>query len=75
MAEILCAKVHHNLFAFAQGACFSVFHPSGQMTKSLLHTGFIRGIAHTGTYWVSAGDDKRIIFHSLTDDLSPKFEM
>lgn len=75
MADITCAKVHRGALAFASGALLYVWQPSGEVWRSSHHTAPIRAIACTGEHWVSTGDDKRILFHTLAKDLTVQQEI
>ena len=75
MVEITCAKVHQGALAFARGALLYVWQPGGEVWQSTQHTAPIRAIAFTDQHWVSAGDDKRILFHSVAKDLAVQQEI
>lgn len=52
-----------------------MWQPGGEIWQSAQHTAPIRAIAFTDQHWVSAGDDKRILFHSAAKDLAVQQEI
>ena len=75
MAEVTCVRVHQGAVAFARGPQLCVWQSASDLWLSSHHSAVIRAIAYTGQHWVTAGDDKRILFHDLGKDLAVQQEI